>query len=78
MLALSGQILYHDTVPVIVSRFTSLIEDFVITRFQVTKLFCSRYCFTSAFPARRTCHVASQADFAISVFREVRINYVLP
>ena len=33
---LSSKILYHDSGPVIVSRFTSLIEDFVICRYQVT------------------------------------------
>ena len=40
--SLSGKILYRDSVPVIVSRFTSLIEDVVISRCQVTKLFCTR------------------------------------
>ena len=39
---LSGKILYHDSVPVIVSGFTSLIEDFVVRRYQVTQLFCAR------------------------------------
>ena len=39
---LSGKILYHDSVRVIVSGFTSLIEDFVIRRYQVTKLFCAK------------------------------------
>ena len=38
---LSGEILYHDSVPVIVLEFTSFIEDFVICCYQVTKLFCS-------------------------------------
>ena len=42
---LSGKILYHDSVPVIVSRFTSFVEDLVIYRYQVTKLFCSRWSF---------------------------------
>ena len=32
-------ILHHDNVPVIVSRSTSLIEDFVIRRYQDTKTF---------------------------------------
>ena len=35
---LSSQILYHDYIPVIVSRFTSLIDDFVICCYQVTKI----------------------------------------
>ena len=33
---LSSKILYHDSVRVIVSRFTSLIEDFVIRSYQFT------------------------------------------
>ena len=48
----SGKILFHDSVPVIVPRFTSFIEDFVISRCQVTKLFCSKYCFASTSSAR--------------------------
>ena len=39
---LSGKILYHDSVLVIVSGFTSFNEDFVVGRYQVTKLFCTR------------------------------------
>ena len=35
LIPLSGKFLYHDSVP---SKFTSLIEDFVISRYQVTKL----------------------------------------
>ena len=37
---MSGKILYHHSVSVIVSGFASLIKDFVICRYQVTKLFC--------------------------------------
>ena len=36
------QVLYHCSVSMIVSGFTSLIEDFLICRHQVNKLFCSR------------------------------------
>ena len=49
---LSGKILYHDSALVIVSGFTSLIEDLVIRRCQVTKLFCVRWSFDSASSAR--------------------------
>ena len=37
---MSGKILYHHSVSVIVSGFASHIKDFVICRYQVTKLFC--------------------------------------
>ena len=36
-------ILHHDSVPVIVSGFTSLIDDFVIHRYQDTKIFCTNW-----------------------------------
>ena len=49
---LSGKIVFHDSVPVIVSRFTSLIENFVICRYQVTKLFCTKWSFASSSSAR--------------------------
>ena len=55
----------------IASRFTSFTENFVIYCYQVTKVFCSRYCFTRAFPARSPCDLGSVAYFTISVFREV-------
>ena len=62
---------WQDLVPrqrtVIVPRFTLLIEDLVISRYQVTQLFCSRYCFASASSAKSPCDCGSQADFAISV-----------
>ena len=40
--SVSGKILNHDSVSVIVSWFTILVEEFVTSRYQVTKLFCSR------------------------------------
>ena len=75
---LSGKILYYDSVLVIVSRFTALIEDFVICRYQVTKLFRSRFCFASASSARGFWYFGSPADVAISVFQEVGENTMLP
>ena len=75
---LSGKILYHDSVPVIVSWFTSPAKDFVIRRYQVTKLFCPRQIFASASSARSPCHFGSQADVAISVSCEPSLNTVLP
>ena len=46
----------------------------MISRYQVTKLFFSRWSFASASSARSPCHFGSQADFAISVFWEVSIK----
>ena len=54
-------------VSVIVSRFTSFTENFVICCCQLTKVFCSRHCITSAFPARSLCNFGSLAHFAVSV-----------
>ena len=70
--------LYHDSISMVVSRFTSFTENFVICCNQVTKVCCSKYCFTSAFPARSPWNLGSLADLAIKVFREVSTNTVLP
>ena len=45
---LSGKILHHDSVPLILPRFTFLFEDFVICCYQVTKFFSTRYGFAIA------------------------------
>ena len=74
---LSGEILYHDSVSVIVLRFTFLVEDLVICWYHITKLFCLRYCFASASSARCPRGLGSLADFALSVLWEVNINTVL-
>ena len=75
---LSGKILYHDSVSMIVPWFTFLIEDFVISRYQVTKLLCSSYCFASESSAKSSRNCGSQAYLAISVFWEVSEDAVLP
>ena len=75
---LNGKILYHDSVPVIVSGFTLLIEDFVICRYQVTKLLRTKLSFASACSTTGFCDFGSQAYVAISIFREVCLNTVLP
>ena len=74
---LSGKILYHDCVSVIVSRFTFLIEDFVICCHQVTKICCSRCGCVSAFSTKRPCNFGPLTDLAISVLREVFKDAVL-
>ena len=49
-----------ESVPVIVSRFTFLVEHVVICCYQVTKLFSSKHCFASASSAKSPCHLGSQ------------------
>ena len=75
---LSGEILNNDSVPEMVSWFTLLVEDFVISRCQVTKFFCPTQSFASASSARSPCRLGSQADFAIFVFWEVSKHSMLP
>ena len=65
-------------VSVIVSRFTSFTENFVICCWQVTNIFCSKYWISSAFSARRPCNLGPLAYFAISVFRDIRTYTVFP
>ena len=60
---LGDKILYHDSVLVIVSGFTSLIEDFVIRRYQVTKLFCVKWSFDNASSARGLSYFGRHRNF---------------
>ena len=53
---LSGKILYHDSVSMIVSCFTFLIEYFVISCYQVPELFCSKDCFAGTSSAGTVCN----------------------
>ena len=69
--------MYHDSVSMIVSRFISFVEDFVICCYEVTKFLCPRYWFASSPSAKSPCNVGPLAYFAISVFREMSINTVL-
>ena len=64
---LSSQVLYHDSVSMIVSRFTSFIE---VCYFQVTKVFCSRNGSANASSARGPCNFGPLADLAISSLGE--------
>ena len=61
-----------------VARSCTTIGDFVIRCDQVTKLYCTRYGSAVASSARNPRNFGSQAYVAISVFREVSINTVLP
>ena len=73
---LGGQILHHDCISMIVSRFTTFTENFVICCNQITKNFCTRYGSANASSARAPCNFGPLADLAISVFREVSLNTV--
>ena len=73
---LGGQVLHHDCISMIVSRYTTFTENFVICCNQVTKIFCTRYGSANASSARGPCNLGPLADLAISVFREVSINTV--
>ena len=67
---LGGQVLHHDCISMIVSRFTTFTENFVICCNQITKIFCTRYGSANASSARGPCNFGL-ADLPISVFREV-------
>ena len=71
------QVLHHDCISMIVSRFTSFTDNFVMGCNQITKIFCTRFDSTNTSSARSPCDFGPVADLAISVFREVSINTVL-
>ena len=73
---LGGEVLHHDCISVIVSRFAIVNEDLVICCYQVTKFFSTRYSSTIAFSAWGPCNFGPFTDLAISVFGEVSINTV--
>ena len=73
---LGGHVLHHDCISMIVSRFTTFTENFVICCNQITKIFCTRYGSANASSARGSCNFGPLTDLAISVFREVSINTV--
>ena len=73
---LCSQVLHHDCISWIVSRFTAFTENFVICCYQVTKIFCTRYGSANASSLRGSCNFGPLTDLAISVSREVSINTV--
>ena len=73
---LSCHILYHDWHIGDCLQIPS--SRTVIWRYQVTKLFCTRYRCASAFSARSPCYLGLHADVAVSVLREVRKKLGLP
>ena len=74
---LGGQVLHHDCISMIVSRFTTFTKNFVIGCNQINKIFCTKYDCANASSARGPCYSGPLADLEISVFREVSINTVL-
>ena len=74
---MSGQVLHHYCISMIVSRFTIFTENFVICCYQVTKIFCTRHGSAIASSARCPCNFGPLTDLPISVFREMSVNTVL-
>ena len=74
---LGGQVLHHDCISVIFSRFTIFTENLVICCYQVTKIFSTRYGSANASSAREPCNFCPLTDLAISVFWEMSVNTVL-
>ena len=58
-------------------RIDDCYENFVIRCYQVTEIFRSGHDCTSTSSARRNCYFRHQADIAVWVFREVRVDTVL-
>ena len=63
---LGGQVLHHDCISMIVSRFAIVTEDLVICGYQVTNIFCTRYGFAIASSALGPCNFGPFTDLAIS------------
>ena len=74
---LSDQVLHHDCISVIVSRFAIVTNNLVICCYQVTNFFSTRYGFAIASSAWSPCNFGPFTDLAISVFREMSINSML-
>ena len=74
---LSGQVLHHDCISMIVPKFTFFTENFVICCNQINKIFCTKYDSANTSSARGPCDFGLLSDLAISVFREVSRKIVL-
>ena len=73
---LGGQVLHHDCISMIVSRFSTFTENFVICCNLFTKKFCTRCGSANASSAWGPCNFCPLPDLAISVFREMSLNTV--
>ena len=66
---LSSQVLHHDCISMIVSRFTSFTDNIVIGCNQITKIFCTRFDSTNTSSARSPCDfgpVGRSRNFGLS------------
>ena len=76
LVPLGGQVLHHDCVAMVVSRFAIFTENFVVCGYQITKNLSTKYGSTIASSAWGPCNIGPITDPAISVFREVSVNTV--
>ena len=74
---LGGQVLQHDCISVIVSRFVIVTEDLMICCYQVTKIFRTKCGSTIASSTRGPSNFSPLAELAICVLKELSINTVL-
>ena len=68
--------LHHDCISMIVSRFATFTENFVIRCYQVTKIFSTRYGSAIASSAWSPSNLVLWQDLAISVFGKMSIKTV--
>ena len=74
---LSGQVLHHDRISMIISRFTTVTENFMICCYQVTKKFlCTKYGSANASSSLGPCNFGPLTHLETSVLKEVSINTV--
>ena len=73
---LGGQVLHHDCISMIVSRFTSFTDNFKIGCNQITNICCTRYGSANTSSSWGSCNFGPLADLAISVFQKVSFNTV--
>ena len=74
---LGRQVLHHDCISVIVSRFTFFTKNLVICCNQVTNFFRTSHGFAIASSAWGPCHFGPFKDLTISVSKEMSMNIVL-
>ena len=82
---LGGQVLHHDCISMIVSRFAIVAEDLVICCYQVTKFFCTKFDSANVFCTEPFWFWSSgrSRNFGLSgvrnsVFRNIIIHQIFP
>ena len=63
---LGSQVLHHDCISMVVSRFTPFTENFVIGCDRITKIFCTKFDSANTSSARSPCDFGPLTDLAIS------------